>query len=146
MLLFAYANATPSMPEEAKRVLKRMLAAGVKADTLTYNTLVTACARASPCMPKDSERVLTRMQAAGVKPDRRTYETVIEAYATASPRLPEDAERMLGRMKVRAPHVPMSMRACLAGHCRRRSRTHMQLCPHVYKRLVCWGGLCCVAL
>jgi pentatricopeptide repeat domain-containing protein 1 len=61
------------------RVFKDMRAAGVLPNTVTYNTLITACANGRQW--QEALRVFKDMRAAGVLPNTITYNTLITACA-----------------------------------------------------------------
>jgi pentatricopeptide repeat domain-containing protein 1 len=57
------------------RVFEDMRAADVQPDTVTYNTLLTACANGGQW--QEAVRVFEDMRVAGVLPDTITYNTLI---------------------------------------------------------------------
>merc|ERR1711998_573246 len=82
----------PSMPEECLRLLHEMEDHGIKPNTITFSSLITAFANASPSRPEDAEAILERMSDATVD-------------ANTIPGRPDKAEEVLHRMAEKGVHA-----------------------------------------
>jgi len=97
-VLRACANAVPSRPEDAEKVLAKMEQEGVKPNSISYNHLLKAYANAKNLDIHDAEDVVTRMRQANIQPNLMCYNTLLTCYANATPVAIDRAEQLFKQM------------------------------------------------
>lgn len=112
-LVNAYARRGLVAP--AERVVAGMQRAGLRPNTVTYNSLLNGCASTVPPATKDAERIFREMAHASVKPNRTTVSTLGRALGKA------EAGRLCADLG-----VEINSSVSDASHVRRRTMTLLE--------------------